>query len=115
MMKRLFIAAFATFMGLAGAQAAGTVFGLPLSQQLDQNGKPLTGGQLYVYKSGGTGDADLIPIFQDFGLSQAQTNPMTLDASVTGDRGVLETFFGLLDDVPAWFPIVTHTPKLGEE
>ena len=85
-MKRLISFALVALLALGGyaiqpAQSAGTVFGLPLSLQWDAEINPVRGGKLYVYKSGGTGDADLIPLFQDYSLAAPASNPLTLDAA----------------------------------
>jgi hypothetical protein len=52
---------------------------LSLSQQFDSLGKPLGGGKLYFYQAGTTA----VPqsAYQDYGLTVAHANPITLDAA----------------------------------
>jgi hypothetical protein len=57
---------------------AGTI-NLALTQQLDEFGAPLSGGQLYVIQAG-TVSTPQNP-FQDTGLSIVMPNPITLDAA----------------------------------
>lgn len=56
---------------------AGTIPGLALSQQVDQNGVPLAGALLYIFQSGTV--ATLQNIYSDFGLTQVLPNPLTAD------------------------------------
>lgn len=57
---------------------AGTLFGLPLSQQLDLNGKPLIGAKLFLYEAG-----TLTPVISyfDTGRTSAQTWPLVTDSN----------------------------------
>jgi hypothetical protein len=57
---------------------AGTLFGLPLSQQMDANGDPLSGCLLYIYQALTTTPAD---VFTDSGLSTFTAFPIEADAS----------------------------------
>jgi microcystin-dependent protein len=57
---------------------AGTI-NLALTQQLDEFGAPLSGGQLYIIQAG-TVSTPQNP-FQDTGLSIVMPNPITLDAA----------------------------------
>lgn len=61
------------------AGAAGTIFGLPLSQQFDNNGKPLVGARLYIYEANTSTPATA---YEDFGLTN--TLPWPLEADATG-------------------------------
>ena len=56
---------------------AGTLFGLPLSQQVDETGAPLSGGLLYIYSANTSTPANS---YSDFALSTVRTNPIQLDA-----------------------------------
>lgn len=49
-----------------GNQLAGTLFGLPLSVQIDANGDPLAGCKLYIYAAGTSTPATT---YEDFGLT----------------------------------------------
>jgi hypothetical protein len=57
---------------------AGTI-GLALTQQLDEFGSPLSGGQLFLIQAGTTSTPQ--NGFQDTGLSIVLPNPITLDAA----------------------------------
>lgn len=57
---------------------AGTLFGLPMSQQVDELGNPLSGGLLYIYEAGTSTPAST---YSDFSLSTVQTFPLQLSAS----------------------------------
>jgi hypothetical protein len=57
---------------------AGTLFGLPLSQQMDLNGTPMAGCLLYVYEGGTTTPADA---YSDTGLSNLLPFPLTADSN----------------------------------
>jgi hypothetical protein len=67
---------------------AGTLSSLPLSQQFDINGNPLSGCLLYVFQAGTT--VPVIP-YADFGLTVLLSNPLQADSS-----GRIPQFF--LDD-----------------
>jgi hypothetical protein len=62
------------------AFAAGTIFGLPLSQQFLENGEPMSGGRLYLY-AGGTSTPSTA--YGDFGLTAGEelSHPIELDSS----------------------------------
>jgi hypothetical protein len=62
------------------AFAAGTIFGLPLSQQFTENGEPMSGGKLYLYTAGTSTPVDA---FESFGLTAGTElpHPIELDAS----------------------------------
>lgn len=57
---------------------AGTLFGLPLSQQWDANGDPVAGGLLYIYDAGTSTPAST---YTDFALTDLMTFPIELDAT----------------------------------
>ena len=59
---------------------AGTLFGLPLSQRVDANGRPLSGGLLYIYAAGTTTPSDT---FEDYALSNINSFPLVLDSAGT--------------------------------
>jgi hypothetical protein len=62
------------------AFAAGTIFGLPLSQQFTENGEPMSGGKLYLYAAGTSTPSDT---FESFSLTAGTElpHPIELDAS----------------------------------
>jgi hypothetical protein len=62
------------------AFAAGTIFGLPLSQQFLENGDPMAGGNLYIYEGGTSTPAQA---YESFGLSAGTElpQPIPLDSS----------------------------------
>jgi len=79
MLKRLLIAA-AILAGIAApVQAAGTITGISMSQQLDTQGNPLNGGKLYLIQAGTTATPQ--NCYQDSGLTLAWPNPITLDSA----------------------------------
>lgn len=57
---------------------AGTLFGLPLSQQAGEDGRPLSGGLLYIYEANTSTPA---VTYADFNLTSVQTWPLELDAA----------------------------------
>jgi hypothetical protein len=57
---------------------AGTLFGLGLSQQVDAQGVPLSGGLLYIYEANTSTPAIT---YAEFGLSTAQTWPLEADSA----------------------------------
>lgn len=57
---------------------AGTLFGLPMSQQTDETGAPLAGGLLYVYDANTSTPANT---YSDFALTSARTHPIQLDSA----------------------------------
>lgn len=59
------------------ALAAGTIFGLPLSQQFNSNGELLVGAKLYLYEADTTTP---VSVYEDFGLSSETSNPLVTDA-----------------------------------
>lgn len=81
---RLFATLFSALLWLGllalPASATGTIFGLPLSQQFDANGNPLSGAKLYIY-TGTTTPADA---FGDFGMTEGQELPFPIVADSTG-------------------------------
>jgi hypothetical protein len=62
------------------AFSAGTIFGLPLSQQFTENGEPMSGGSLYIYEAGTSTPATA---YESFSLTAGTElpHPMTLDSS----------------------------------
>jgi hypothetical protein len=62
------------------AFAAGTIFGLPLSQQFLENGEPMSGGNLYLYDGGTSTPAQA---YESFGLAAGTElpHPIPLDSS----------------------------------
>jgi hypothetical protein len=62
------------------ALGAGTIFGLPLSQQLTENGEPMSGGHLYLYEADTSTPADA---FETFSLTAGTElpHPIELDSS----------------------------------
>src|SRR5262245_65746278 len=63
---------------MASTSAAGTLFGLGLSQQLDENGKPMSGAKLYITAQNTTTAVD---VFKDTGLTQLHPHPIVADAN----------------------------------
>jgi microcystin-dependent protein len=57
---------------------AGTLFGMGLQQQVDINGRPMSGCLLYLYDAGTSTPADS---FQDFGLTVLNSWPLEADSS----------------------------------
>lgn len=78
MLKRFTVAVAALFALVQLAGAAGTI-PFSLSQQLDQFGKPLAGGRLYLVQAGTVSTPQ--NCFQDSALTLPWPNPITLDAS----------------------------------
>lgn len=56
---------------------AGTIFGLPLSIQVDSNGLPMGGALLYLYDAGTTTP---VSVYEDIGLTTTITNPVVADS-----------------------------------
>jgi hypothetical protein len=56
---------------------AGTIFGLGLSQQVDDRGRPLSGGLLYFYEQN---TSTPVTAYTDFALSDAHSWPVELNA-----------------------------------
>lgn len=56
----------------------GSLFGLPLSQRIDKNGKPLSGGKLYITESGSVPAT----VYKDYSLDSNNIHPypITLDS-----------------------------------
>jgi hypothetical protein len=54
MLKRFCLAFAGLFVLASSAMAAGTISGISMTQQLDQYGKPLSGGLLYLIQAGTT-------------------------------------------------------------
>jgi microcystin-dependent protein len=78
MIKRA-ILALALMAAATIAHAAGTVPGFSLTPQFDQSGKVMPGCKLYVIQAGTVATPQ--NSYQDTGLTTAQPNPMTCDAS----------------------------------
>lgn len=57
---------------------AGTLFGLPLQQNVDINGRPLVGAQLFIYNAGTLTPAS---VFTDSALTIPATFPLVADAA----------------------------------
>ena len=76
-MKRI-IAAIGLWLKLTGAAFAAGTISLSLSQQLDNQGRPLNGGKLYFYAAGTTTPQSA---YQDSDLTIALPNPITLDSA----------------------------------
>jgi hypothetical protein len=60
------------------ANAAGTISGISMTQQLDQYGKPLSGGLLYLIQAGTTSTPQ--NCYKDTALTLPWPNPVVLDA-----------------------------------
>lgn len=62
------------------AIAAGTIFGLPLSQQFTENGEPMSGGKLYLYAAGTSTPSTA---YESFSLTVGTElpHPIVLDSS----------------------------------
>jgi hypothetical protein len=73
----LIVALFAALT--APAFAAGTIPGISMTQQLDENGHPLSGGKLSFIQAGTTSTPQ--NCYQDTALTLAYSNPLTLDAA----------------------------------
>jgi microcystin-dependent protein len=76
MIKRLFLAL--ALLGLSPAFGAGTVPGFSLSQQLDSQGRILSGCKFYTYAAGTTTPQSG---YQDSALTLALPNPQTCDSA----------------------------------
>lgn len=76
-MKRLLLAAALLAATISHAFSYGTIQ-LSLSQQFDSQGKPLSGGKLYLFGAGTTTPQSA---YTDTALTLALPNPITLDAS----------------------------------
>jgi microcystin-dependent protein len=57
---------------------AGTIFGLGLSQQTDDRGRPLSGALLYIYDAN---TSTPVNIYNDFSLADATSNPIEADGA----------------------------------
>jgi hypothetical protein len=79
MLKRLITAASILAALTGHVQAAGTIPGISMSQQLDTLGAPLNGGKLYLIQAGTTATPQ--NCYQDSGLTLAWPNPITLDSA----------------------------------
>ena len=79
MLKRLSLAFAGLFAFVQVALGAGTLPGIGMSQQLDQFGKPLAGGFLYLIQAGTTSTPQ--NCYQDTALTIAWPNPIVLDAA----------------------------------
>jgi hypothetical protein len=62
------------------AFAAGTIFGLPLSQQFLANGEPMSGGRLYLYEAD---TSTPVTAYESFGLAAGTelSHPIELDSA----------------------------------
>jgi hypothetical protein len=62
------------------AFAAGTIFGLPLSQQFLANGEPMSGGRLYIYEAD---TSTPVTAYESFGLAAGTelSHPIELDSA----------------------------------
>jgi hypothetical protein len=54
-----------------------TIFGLPLSQQIDSNGRPLDGARLFIFDAN---TSDPATAYEDFGLEVELPHPIEADA-----------------------------------
>jgi hypothetical protein len=63
------------------AFAAGTIFGLPLSQQFTENGEPMSGGRLYLY-AGGTSTPSTA--YESFALTAGTEHPHPIELDSSG-------------------------------
>lgn len=61
---------------------AGTLFGLPLSQPVDLDGKPQVGCKLYVYAAGSF--TTPVTAYKDFGLTAGQEHPFPIPSDAWG-------------------------------
>lgn len=57
---------------------AGTLYGLPLSQQINDRGDPLSGGLMYLYEAN---TSTPVTSYSDFALTIENTNPLVLDSA----------------------------------
>ena len=57
---------------------SGTIFGLGLSQQADEKGRPISGGLLYLYQAN---TSTPVSTYSDVSLASVQAWPLTLDAA----------------------------------
>lgn len=78
MLKRLAFMAAALFALSGSAFGAGTIPGISMTQQLDNLGKPLSGGKLYLLQAGTVSTPQ--NCYQDSALTIVWPNPITLDA-----------------------------------
>lgn len=78
LLQTLFAGALSLALLASPAFPAGTIFGLPLSQQLDSNGDPIVGALLTIYEADSTTP---VTVYEDFGLTSETSNPITTDAS----------------------------------
>ena len=76
-MRKILFVIFALIS--APAFAAGTIPGISMTQQLDELGKPLSGGKLSFIQAGTTSTPQ--NCYQDTALTLAYPNPLTLDAA----------------------------------
>src|SRR5262245_64148910 len=58
--------------------AAGTLFGIGLSQQFDVDGDPIVGGKLNIYQAN---TLTAVAVWKDAAMTQPQSNPMITDGS----------------------------------
>jgi hypothetical protein len=79
MLKRACAALAAVFVLSAGVHAAGTVPGFSLTPQFNLSGAVMPGCKLYVIQAGTVATPQ--NSYQDTGLTVAQPNPLTCDAS----------------------------------
>lgn len=78
-MRKLSLLAALLAVISAPAFAAGTLPGISMTQQLDELGKPLSGGKLSFIQAGTTSTPQ--NCYQDTALTLAWPNPLTLDAA----------------------------------
>jgi hypothetical protein len=78
MLKRFCLAFAGLFVLASSAMAAGTISGISMTQQLDQYGKPLSGGLLYLIQAGTTSTPQ--NCYKDTALTLPWPNPVVLDA-----------------------------------
>jgi hypothetical protein len=78
LLRRAIAALLLLTIGISPAFSAGTLYGLGLSQQVDNNGRPLVGAQLSIYTAGTLNPAQ---IFSDYQLTQTAPNPLVTDGN----------------------------------
>lgn len=76
-MRALFAAILLALTPLP-AFSVGTIFGLPLSQQVDAEGDPLSGALLYIYAANTSTPST---VYSNFALTVTTTNPVVADSA----------------------------------
>ena len=76
--RSLFAALFVLAASTSAALGVGTIFGLPLSQQIGDDGKPRVGALLYIYQAN---TSTPVSVYEDFALSDLAPWPMETDSN----------------------------------